>query len=52
MMSEKTTKTTKIKVKCIARYHDTKLNRSVEVGETLEVTKERAEVLREAKVAE
>lgn len=34
-----------VKVKCTVRYNDLQLNRTVEVGDQLEVTKERAEYL-------
>ena len=40
-----------VKVKCILGYHDTKLNRRVEIDEEIEVTEERATQLIKAKVA-
>lgn len=40
------------KVKCILGYFDTKLNKSVAIGEELDVTEERAKQLVKAKVAE
>lgn len=40
------------KVKCILGYYDTKLNRSVTIGEELEVDDTRANQLIKAKVAE
>ena len=40
-----------VKVKCVLGYYDTKLNRSVAIGEEIEVTNERAEQLEKAKVA-
>ena len=40
------------KVKCILGYFDTKLNKSVAIGEELNVTEERANQLIKAKVAE
>ena len=39
-------------VKCVLGYFDTKLNRSVAIGEELEVTEDRAKQLVKAKVAE
>jgi hypothetical protein len=39
-------------VKCVLGYFDTKLNRSVAIGEELEVTEDRANQLVKAKVAE
>ena len=39
------------KVKCILGYYDTKLNRSVAIGEELEVDNARADQLIKAKVA-
>ena len=39
-------------VKCVLGYFDTKLNRSVAIGEELEVTEDRAKQLVMAKVAE
>ena len=51
-MSEKTTTPRKVKITCIAKYYDIELKRIVEVGEVLSVTRLRAEVLREAEVAE
>ena len=41
-----------VKVKCILNYYDTKLNKSVSIGEELEVTDDRANQLVKAKVAE
>ena len=41
-----------VKVKCILNYYDTKLNRTVSIGEELEVTDDRAKQLTKAKVAE
>ena len=41
-----------VKVKCILNYYDTKLNKSVSIGEELEVTDDRAKQLTKAKVAE
>ena len=41
-----------VKVKCILNYYDTKLNKSVPIGEELEVTDDRANQLIKAKVAE
>ena len=41
-----------VKVKCILNYYDTKLNKSVPIGEELEVTDDRAKQLVKAKVAE
>ena len=41
-----------VKVKCILGYYDTKLNKSVAIGEELEVTDERANQLIKAKVCE
>ena len=41
-----------VKVKCILNYYDTKLNKSVSIGEELEVTDDRAKQLFKAKVAE
>ena len=41
-----------VKVKCILNYYDTKLNKSVSIGEELEVTDDRANQLIKAKVAE
>lgn len=41
-----------VNVKCILNYYDTKLNRTVEVGEEFEVTDDRAKQLTNAKVAE
>ena len=40
------------KVKCILGYYDTKLNKSVAIGEELDVTDDRAKQLVKAKVAE
>lgn len=40
------------KVKCILGYFDTKLNRSVAIGEELDVTEDRAKQLIKAKVCE
>ena len=40
------------KVKCVLGYFDTKLNKSVAIGEELEVTEDRANQLVKAKVAE
>lgn len=34
-----------VKIECIVRYNDLELNKIVEIGEQLEVTKERAEYL-------
>lgn len=39
------------KVECILGYYDTKLNRSVAIGETFEVDEDRAKQLTKAKVA-
>lgn len=39
-----------VKVQCILDYNDLQLKRLVKVGEELEVTKERAEVLVEKKL--
>ena len=41
-----------VKVKCVLGYFDTKLNRSVAIGEELEVVDERAKQLVKANVAE
>lgn len=41
-----------VNVKCVLNYYDTKLNRSVSVGEEFEVTEDRAKQLTNAKVAE
>ena len=41
-----------VKVKCILNYYDTKLNKSVPIGEELDVTDDRAKQLVKAKVAE
>lgn len=41
-----------VKVKCVLGYFDTKLNRSVAIGEELEVADERAKQLVKANVAE
>lgn len=41
-----------VNVKCILNYYDTKLNKSVYIGEELEVTDDRAKQLVKAKVAE
>lgn len=41
-----------VNVKCILNYYDTKLNKSVSIGEELEVTDDRANQLIKAKVAE
>ena len=41
-----------VKVKCILGYFDTKLNKSVAIGEEYEVAEERAKQLVKAKVAE
>ena len=41
-----------VKVKCILNYYDTKLNRTVSIGEELDVTDDRAKQLTNAKVAE
>ena len=41
-----------IKVKCVLGYHDTKLNRHVNIDEELEVTDDRAKQLIIAKVCE
>ena len=41
-----------VKVKCVLGYFDTKLNRSVAIGEELEVADERANQLIKAKVCE
>ena len=41
-----------LNVKCILNYYDTKINRTVEVGEEFEVTEDRAKQLTNAKVAE
>lgn len=40
-----------VKVKCILGYFDTKLNRSVAIGEEFEVDEARAKQLLKAKVA-
>lgn len=40
------------RVKCILGYFDTKLNKSVAIGEELDVTDDRAKQLIRAKVAE
>ena len=40
------------KVKCILGYFDTKLNRSVAIGEELDVAEDRAKQLVKAKVCE
>ena len=40
------------RVKCILNYYDTKLNKSVAVGEEFDVTEDRANQLVKAKVAE
>ena len=40
------------KVKCILGYYDTKLNKSVAIGEEFEVADDRANQLIKAKVAE
>lgn len=40
-----------IKVKCVLGYYDTKLSKSVPVGEEFEVSEERAKQLIKAKVA-
>lgn len=40
-----------MKVKCIKKYNDKKLNRLVEIEETLDVTAERGKELIVAKVA-
>jgi hypothetical protein len=40
------------KVKCILGYYDTKLNKSVAIGEEFEVADDRAKQLIKAKVAE
>lgn len=49
-MAEKTQ--TKVKVTCVVSYNDLKLKRLVKKGEVLTVTKDRAEELKKAKVAE
>lgn len=41
-----------INVKCIKGYYDTKLNRSVSIGEEFEVTEDRAKQLVKAGVSE
>lgn len=41
-----------IKVKCVLGYHDTKLNRHVNINEEFEVTEDRANQLVKAKVCE
>ena len=41
-----------VKVKCILKYYDTKLNKSVTIGEEFDVTDDRAKQLVKAKVAE
>ncbi len=41
-----------VRVKCILGYYDTKLNKSVAIGEELDVTDDRAKQLVKAKVAE
>lgn len=41
-----------INVKCVLGYHDTKLNRHVDIGEEFEVTEDRAKQLVKAKVCE
>ena len=41
-----------VKVKCILKYYDTKLNKSVDIGEEFDVTDDRAKQLVKAKVAE
>ena len=41
-----------IKVKCVLGYFDTKLNKSVAIGEEFEVDDDRANQLVKAKVAE
>ena len=41
-----------VKVKCILNYYDTKLNKSVDIGEEFDVTDDRAKQLVKAKVAE
>lgn len=41
-----------VRVKCILGYYDTKLNKSVAIGEEFEVTEDRAKQLVKAKVAE
>ena len=41
-----------VKVKCVLGYFDTKLNKSVAIGEELEVIEERAKQLVKANVCE